>query len=161
MGKKKAFPSGPAKQGRAAAKQMAEPELTESDDEVIEDAFALGKNKVSFAGGADEDDIDEEAVYDLSDDESESSDDDEEDEEPDLDEEIERGGKAGRRECSGRRCCRCSTQASCLRMHMFMLEGSICLAVCIRSSPCQQWCAAPKAAVSLQLSITGYWLKPL
>lgn len=82
---------------------MAEPDLTESDDADIEDAF--GRRNVK--DGVDEEEIDEEAVYDLSDSEESSSDedddeeedeDDDDDEELDLDEEMERGGKAGRRE---------------------------------------------------------------
>ncbi|KAI8469299.1 MAG: Sas10 C-terminal domain-containing protein [Monoraphidium minutum] len=91
------------KGARAQGKAMPEPELSENeDDKVIDDAFAAGKRKVSLVGSADSEEIDEEAVYDLSDSSegSESEEDDEDgeldDEDPDLDEEIERGGRAGR-----------------------------------------------------------------
>lgn len=82
--------------------RAAQPELSSSDDDdkLIDDAFARGANKIAF-DGEDDDQLDEEAVYDLSDDESEEESDEEDEldsEEPDLDEEIERGGKAGRRE---------------------------------------------------------------
>jgi hypothetical protein len=75
-----------------------DPELmSESDgDDAIIDA-ALGRG----AGGDDEsEELDDQAVYDLDDSEEEDEDEDEDDDsEPDLDEEIERGGRAGRREC--------------------------------------------------------------
>ena len=80
----------------------AEPEVSDSGDEgVIEEAFAPGRRRVGFEDS--EDSLDEQAVYDLSEDESEdesgSEDEDEDDDdEPDLDEEIERGGRVGRRE---------------------------------------------------------------
>jgi hypothetical protein len=106
---------GPSSGRRGPAKEKRDPELfSESDDEqIIDDAFAQGKGKVKLGGGGeDSDEIDEEAVYDLSDSDEESGSDegdeeDEDDGEPDLDEEIERGGRAGRRErCSRRDCFR-------------------------------------------------------
>ncbi|KIY96399.1 hypothetical protein MNEG_11561 [Monoraphidium neglectum] len=95
---------GPSSGRRGPAKEKRDPELfSESDDEqIIDDAFAQGKGKVKLGGGGeDSDEIDEEAVYDLSDSDEESGSDegdeeDEDDGEPDLDEEIERGGRAGR-----------------------------------------------------------------
>lgn len=92
------------KRGRAAQRPEPEEELiTESDDGDIDNVFAK-------RGGSEDDEIDEEAVYDLSDsddsgssgsgddgDEYEDGEDDDDDE-IDLEEEMERGGKAGRRE---------------------------------------------------------------
>jgi hypothetical protein len=102
MAKGKAGPSRGGRRGPPSKRGMPEPELSDSGDEgVIEDAFAAGKGKVSFGGDGDEDSIDEEAVYDLSDSGSGSEDegeDEEDDKDLDLEEEIERGGKAGRRE---------------------------------------------------------------
>lgn len=127
---------------RGGGKQMAEPELSDSGDEqVIEDAFAQGKNKISLQGGdVDSDEIDLEAVYDLSDTEGDSEDDEDEDEdvddEPDLDEEIERGGRAGRRERGGRRTrCRCRRCMRCCRPRR-------------RRSPCRSRAARSKTHVS-------------
>jgi hypothetical protein len=92
----------PAQPSRGRAQRDAELSESDADEGLIDEALRAGRGKISFGGEQEDDEIDEEAVYDLSDDESDSDDDEDDedsDEEPDLDEEIERGGRTGRSEC--------------------------------------------------------------
>lgn len=79
-----------AKAPKQRAKRMAEVDVTDSDEELLDD-FRSGKDKINFTGGHGNDsdgDLKDEAVYALSEDDSDDDDD------------IEEGGKIGRRKYS-------------------------------------------------------------
>lgn len=89
--------AAPPKKGRG--KPMAElRDLSESEEELSDD-FAAGKGRIDFDAGEgrdSEDELEEEAVYQLDDDDEEE--DDSDDEIDVVDEAMEAGGKIGRRE---------------------------------------------------------------